>query len=45
MDGGGGMKNERAMGTTRLEDAKVMRAHPRCHLDSRETNGYPLGFA
>lgn len=45
MDGGGGMKNERAIGTTRLEDAKVMRARPRCHLDSRETNGYLLGFA
>lgn len=42
MNGGGGMKNERAIGTTRLEDAKVMRARPRCHLDSRETNGYPL---
>lgn len=45
MDGRGGMKNERAMGTTRLEDAKVMRTRSRCHLDSRETNGYSLGFA
>lgn len=45
MDGRGGMKNERAMGTARLEDAKVMRARSRCHLDSHETNGYPFGFA
>jgi len=45
MDGGGSLKNEGAMGTTRLEDAKVMRAHPHCHLDSHESNGYPLGLA
>jgi len=45
MNGGGGMKNECAMDTTRLEDAKVMRARPRCHLDcSRETNGYSFEF-
>lgn len=37
------MRNDRATSTGLLEDAKVMRARFRCHLDPRESNGYPSG--